>query len=408
MDSIAAPTVPGWASPPPRRRPIPALTGLRFLAALHVIIYHEAPDHIRNPPRLIGNFLNTGHIAVGLFFVLSGFILVYNYAPGVDKRASSTHDFLVARFARIYPVYLLGVFLALPRFWQVIGAQLPLKESLARVGSVTGASLLLIQSWFPSMAYELNGPGWSLSAEAFFYVTFPLTLLIVMSTFVRKHWIGFTAVLWASSLAIVAAVYAWAPSGHTWLHIDQPTTWLVLVYAPLFRLPEFIIGMVMGAAFLQNDVRWSSHATTFSQIGAIAIASLIGLLTLSPYLPDIPLHTSLLTPLFGIIIVCLAVGNGYATKVLSRPIMVLLGEASYSMYILHRPLHTWLRGIDIATGMELHSSRAWLPVYLLFVCSVSVLVLRYIEEPARVYVRRRFSRSAASIVAPAKALVDAS
>ena len=208
-----------------RRRPIPALTGLRFLAALFIVVYHEAPDHIPHPPRLIGNFLDAGHVSVGLFFVLSGFILVYNYAPAVGRRQRSPRSFLVARFARIYPVYLLGIALALPRFWQTVHESLTVRSSLVHTSTVTGASLLLIQSWFPSMAYQLNGPGWSLSAEAFFYLTFPFTMLVVMSQYARRHWVVFAIVLWASSLAAIIATYAYVPGVQNWLHLSRQTTW---------------------------------------------------------------------------------------------------------------------------------------------------------------------------------------
>src|SRR3954451_12303223 len=87
-----------------------ALTGLRFVAAAHVVGYHYLRQAFSTAPAALQNVLAGGDAAVSLFFVLSGFILTYTYveqAPRLGARA-----FWGARFARIYPVYLLA-FLAI-------------------------------------------------------------------------------------------------------------------------------------------------------------------------------------------------------------------------------------------------------------------------------------------------------
>jgi peptidoglycan/LPS O-acetylase OafA/YrhL len=87
------------------------LTGLRFFAALYVVLFHQettfAAGHHFSKPLL--TFLGHGYLAVSLFFVLSGFVLTYNYADRWSETRFS--KFLLSRFARIYPVYALTLLL---------------------------------------------------------------------------------------------------------------------------------------------------------------------------------------------------------------------------------------------------------------------------------------------------------
>jgi len=85
--------------------PIKSLTSLRFFAAIYVVLFHESanPGHFVFFP-LAARFVASGYTAVTLFFVLSGFILAYNYG-----RIRSRKEFWISRFARIYPVYFLSL-----------------------------------------------------------------------------------------------------------------------------------------------------------------------------------------------------------------------------------------------------------------------------------------------------------
>jgi len=161
-------------SPGRARNPsLPALTGIRFFAAFYVVLTHSLP-WIKNRvslPLPIANFFSNGYLAVCLFFLLSGFILSYTYsglAPGVQNYAK----FWEARFARIYPVYLFSLLLALPFQFHT----LTLKSTVA--------VLLMVQAWnplHPEMSGAWNYPAWSLSVEAFFYLCFPFIQMRIAS-----------------------------------------------------------------------------------------------------------------------------------------------------------------------------------------------------------------------------------
>lgn len=111
----------------PARKRLPALTGLRLLAALYVVSFHYAPPLSQG----FDVFTSAGYSAVSLFFILSGFVLAYNH---IDmERDAITVDrgrFWLSRFARVYPAYLLALALMAPVF---ISSMMENTESNLRV-----------------------------------------------------------------------------------------------------------------------------------------------------------------------------------------------------------------------------------------------------------------------------------
>src|SRR3954471_5489435 len=98
---------------PAANRPrLPALTSLRFFAALHVVTFHLYSIRVTDGPAWYRNLSSVGYAGVGLFFVLSGFILVYTYAG----RPWTMRTFWLTRVARIYPAYLFSLFVTAPSF----------------------------------------------------------------------------------------------------------------------------------------------------------------------------------------------------------------------------------------------------------------------------------------------------
>src|ERR1035437_1893487 len=94
---------------------LPSLTGLRFFLALWVVVFHlTSPGGPLGPtvatsPAWICGLVRTGYVAVGVFFVVSGFVLSYNYPLGRRWSSREMASFGIARFARIYPAYFLGL-----------------------------------------------------------------------------------------------------------------------------------------------------------------------------------------------------------------------------------------------------------------------------------------------------------
>src|SRR3981081_1549231 len=145
-----------------------ALNGLRFLAALAVVIYHYGTKVEGYPriPGIIKDFINLGPTAVSFFFILSGFVLAYRQLHG-SSRIQTAGEFYWARFARLYPAYLLAFLLFLPIALQKYILS-PSHTIAGRHTFILSAvlSFLMLQSWTP-LAQAWNGPSWSLSVEGF-------------------------------------------------------------------------------------------------------------------------------------------------------------------------------------------------------------------------------------------------
>ena len=94
---------------------LPALTSLRFLAALHVVMFHLHALKIYEGSGWYHRTALIGYVGVSLFYVLSGFILVYTYGG----RELKIGKFWQARFARVYPAYLFSLVLTAPGFFYV-------------------------------------------------------------------------------------------------------------------------------------------------------------------------------------------------------------------------------------------------------------------------------------------------
>lgn len=367
-----------------RREQLQALTGLRFIAAIYVVIYHATPEKML--AGTVKTVIQSGHIGVGLFFVLSGFILAYNYLGdrGMDRR-----DFWVARLARVYPVYVLGLLVALPHFMHDMLAGYTIPPSQA--AAVIAASTTLVQSWFPYTACHLNCPGWSLSVEALFYLAFPL-LAIPMARLSNRQLLGSAALSYVMTLAIIivfailgADILNWGQS------VGLPA---IMKYNPLLRLPEFVMGMALGGLFLRRrrsaDALNSAH-TSQTTARWLELAAIGGLAAAILFMPDAIRKFflgGLLAPLFAALVYALAFESGPIARFLRLPLLVLLGEASYALYILHLPLMRYWATFVNVVGMDLHSASSF-AAYLVLVIAASILTLRFFEEPARRFVRER-------------------
>ena len=345
--------------------------------------------------RLIGS----GQMAVSLFFVLSGFILVYNYSPDDVRTRRGRRSFYAARVARIYPVYLLGIAAGAPRFIQLQWIAAHNWNDFASATAFTVVtSLLMLQSWVPRLAFLLDWPSWSVSAEIFFYALFPFLLPLLYRVWVRRHWMLSGVIVWIVGVVLVLSSRAYLVNLAVKGVIGQEVAWNAVIYSPILRLPEFLLGMIIGAAVTSGEVRIAFK--TLNRLCWGVVVTIICILASPIQLPLVLSHTNLLAPLFAILVLTLAMGDNFFTKLLSLPSVVLLGEASYAMYVLHVPIHAWMRGTDLVAGTHLYKSVAWIPLYISTVVIVSVVVLRLIENPMRKYILRQMPCRPSRVAVP--------
>jgi peptidoglycan/LPS O-acetylase OafA/YrhL len=349
-----------------------ALTSIRFFAALWVVLFHLR--QILPLPVFLRPVIDRGYVGVSLFFMLSGFILTYNYLP----RDFTHADFWRARFARIWPMYMVGLALGLPAFVHSVT-----HRGVPGVSSAL-ASLTLTQAWNSKTAVAWNAPGWSLSCEVFFYLLFPSTLAVGVSIFKNHPWKSLTSV-WLLSIA-APLLYLWiSPEGV--VSPESHAAWLTVVrFNPLIRFPEFVLGVILGVIYL--------HGFRLPRPRIAVIASLVAILTVlvaGKSLPYPLFHNGLLAPLFALIIVGLAAddcGLGF-------PALLLLGEASYSLYIIHSPALSWLKALFDLLHITL-SGRTFGTIFLAVSVVASVCTYKLIELPAKSHLYGRRTRRPSS------------
>lgn len=361
----------------PSRPRLPALTSLRFFAAFHVLLFHTQAMGAVFGPLWFQKLSSIGYVGVSFFFVLSGFILVYTYAG----KPVNAQDFWRARFARVYPAYAFALLLAMPFF--IFAVQHPneiripfMAFEAAHVKAAAVLEIVLLQAWVPPAALSWNAVGWSLSVEAFFYLLFPL-LLVRYVRLTRKQLFAIIVVCWLASNLISVSYTVLRPDGIINPDANVYTSWMNAVkFFPVARLPEFLMGMAAGFIFL-GSTRNHRNALPLIVGGAAAVGIVA---VFSNRIPYAIIHTALLSPAFAAIIYGVALRPRWVSFLENRA-LVLFGDASYSMYLIHSNIvfsvfHT-------SKGEVRNASFAGLALCLAIVLAFSILIYRFIEEPAR-------------------------
>ncbi len=353
-----------------------ALTGLRFAAAAMIVVHHaRSVFGFLNAP--VGDLpLNTG---VSFFFVLSGFILAHVYSsldePGAVRR------FFSARIARVWPAHL---------FTFLVVVLLHLGHGMRETTAVGFANATMLHAIVPMAGYyfSFNSVSWSISTEFFFYLAFPF----LISRFAKSWWwkmlLSFATV---SALLFICARFGVAKAANAApFQIDRAG---LLYISPLARIAEFILGMTAAQIWKSRLKTWkgSLWAGTALEIGvvAICIAGIVGLSSrtaLSHIFGENAaayLRFAGAAPAFAMLIAVFACQRGCLSRFFGTRGLVLLGEISFSVYLLHT---IFLERSSKWLSHLVHSgwSEGWLFAGFWMVLIASAwLVWRGVERPAR-------------------------
>ena len=349
-----------------------SLTGLRFIAAFYVFLFHI---HLRWPLTYnpyLKNIVGQGAIGMSLFFMLSGFVLAYRYTD----LQTPWRDYLVNRFARIYPIYLVAAFVTIP--WIAIsfsGNLFEISRELGKLTLLVVSNIFLIQAWFPQFFdFWNNGGSWSISVEAFCYLMLPL-LLPLLVKLTGKIVILMLIVFWL--LAAIPGL-----SAELFGTKDFP-----IFYAmPIFRLPEFLIGVCI---FLAMRLGYKSKSRAFAQMVVLGI--FIGYLGLfGDKMPIFVGHNWITIPVIAFMIFSLANSKGFIAYLLSSRIFVWLGKISYCFYSFQVLLILFLiqyhDSIVISYPIFTDNRVLGLIAFMILIV-MSTLGFYLIEEPARKWIR---------------------
>jgi len=376
---------------------IRALSGLRIVAAVWVVLFHYRPLLAEAAPGVrsaLAPVLNAGAQGVDLFFILSGFVLTWNYLQRMGESWStrSTLRFLWLRLARVWPVYLVTMHLAaaFAVFTLYVG-RFPMPPDV--IGSLNALSwikqVLLVQLWFQPFfdGSSWDGPAWSISAEWLAYLLFGGLVLVVFRI---------ASVTRARGLMWLAVAAALAPTLLLLAHgvFYTPWSWLPRI------VMQFTAGALACAAVrrLQLSER-SRRAAGLAALG-LGVAIVGGLYLLDTYPPGEMLDAGgLIDVLFVPLVITLSVGAGTLPALLSTSVMVYLGHISFGLYMVHEIVHTvWNWAVQQFAIVLTPSWPAKFAVLGLILAAglVAAVLYHVVEEPARRWMRRMVDKPRAA------------
>lgn len=344
-------------------RHLDALTGIRGIAAWGVVLYHIRLSLTGIlPPEIIAG-LAKGYLAVDLFFILSGFVIWYNYAARIGGGGwVEARLFLWRRFARVWPLHgaILAAFAGLAALLLATGrdasgyplAELPLH-------------LLLVQNWGLTGELSWNHPAWSISTEFAAYLLFPLLA-------VALRWERVPSWLLAVLVLVLAAGLHWwfALNGHPGLGDDIPAMGLV----------RCLIGFAMGCLMCQLWQRWRDEPSA-GFLAVLALAAIV-VAARSLMLPE----TTWVPLAFFAMLLTLALGRGGIVRLLASKPLVWLGEVSYSTYLAHFLLFILYKLAFVDSSLQL--GWAGLAGFLALVLAASAGLYYGLEKPAQRWLNR--------------------
>ncbi|MCE9601946.1 MAG: acyltransferase [Gemmatimonadetes bacterium] len=363
-----------------RRDHVRPLTSLRFLAALWVLLHHALP---RGAPGSITETVGaSGWLGVSLFFVLSGFLLMLRYAPTGALRGPR-RDFWLERVARLAPTYVLSLAFAGALFVRDARVE---HFSDGRIAGIVASVLTVQQAWRPETACSWNCPAWSLSVESWFYLIFPFLAVVVGAWMLRGNRVIRGSAVLGLALAASAVVFLRL--------VDLSADWVLPVYSlsPLARWPEFLAGIALGGML----GGWTpTSRRPGSALLVAGSAWIVATILLRAPLEASRIHL-LPAALPGFVLVIAGTWGLRAHKVplLGSATLVLLGEASYALYLFHAPLHGYvLAMVNRVVGRGYDASWWLFTGYTALAIGLAVLLHLRFELPWRGRLRTRFGLS---------------
>lgn len=332
-----------------------SLASLRFVFTFLVFLHHI--DVLQDA---------LGH---AFFYALSGFILSYVYAERFAEQKISLSRFLKLRLSRLYPLYVLTLLAAIPLSLGLLAS------NAAQWTLQFVANLFMLQSFIPNAEYyfSFNSLGWSISDLFFFYTLFPV-LLLGFRKYTHRIIYGVFALFFLFILSLMCIIPQ--ELQHWFFYIN-----------PLLRLFDFALGMLLyqllnKASFGRFDSRF-----TWYEIGSLIL--LVIFYASAALFPKVLRYSVYYwLPMLAVIGV-FAQQKGALSKLLSKPLFLILGNLSFGFYLWHQLILRYARRVvnhfEITiVDWQFYSLSFML---ILLVCYVSY---RFFELPMKQKLRRHF------------------
>lgn len=364
---------------------IKALTGLRIVAAVWVVLFHFRPMLADASPDFLDALapvLNCGAQGVDLFFILSGFVLAWNYLDRMGRTWSTraTAHFLWLRLARVWPVYLVTLHLA--ALWVIFTLHVGHVPS-PDVADFTATSylrqVLLVQLWFQPFfdGSSWDGPAWSISAEWLAYVLFGVLVLVIFRMTHATRARNLTVLACAATLPPIVLLLV---SGQFY----TPWSWLPRI------VTQFTAGALACAAVrrLRLTDRARRGAGYLSLLLAVAMVATMYWFDTHP-ISGVSDSGGLVDVLFIPLVIALVVGVGGLPRLLSTRLLVYGGKISFCLYMVHELVHTaWGWAVEQFELTPRDFPWKYNVVGLLAIAAgAAILLYHLVEEPGRRWMR---------------------
>jgi peptidoglycan/LPS O-acetylase OafA/YrhL len=369
----------------PTHRYLSNLTPLRGIAALWVVVFHFS--------EIIAKFVSTdrsllltkGYLMVDLFFIMSGFIIYHVYHESFISGISVSRfrQFIVARFARVYPLHfvtlLLVIVITVPMFgWDPVFGN----------PRAIPTNLLLIHSFGIHNSFNWNVPSWSISAEWWAYMVFPVLAVFIY----RKGRIALTLLALFALLSYLSIMY-WLPR----VNIFEPTLPhrqnldVTFDWGFLRGLAGFICGILIYKVYETGKL------VKLFQKDVAAVMVMIACVLCMHF----GWNDGLDIILFILLVFVFTVNNGRLHVLCNSGIAQYLGKISYSIYLMQFfpliPLWAGIKLPGLIYDANSASTSFWIGVgycliYILLVIGVASLSYFTIEKPCRKYINARWGK----------------
>jgi len=357
------------------RDEILALTGIRALAAAWVVGFHFCGALSLLFPK-VGGILTacfrSGRLGVDLFFLLSGFIIAYNYQDQLHPfRLTKYKEFLWARLARLYPVHLFTLLACLGLYWgaNIVGAHLNTQETNWGAWDFAG-NIFMVHAWTYHGHLNWNYPSWSISCEWLAYLCFPL-----LAAFVSLGWRR--PVLWLFVILLLV--------GYLGLNLIE---WSGLHWMFMGIAFEFPAGVCLCQLYRLDNSDSDPVRSPLQPIAVLALGAMMVAISIFNF-TDI-----WLIPLLGFMLYAIATGpHGILSRLLACRFACYWGRVSYSLYMTHAITSMVMsRFLPLSSfqGRSLMIRLGACGFYFGCLAAAAALTYHTIEEPARRRMRHFF------------------
>jgi len=345
---------------PPKKK-LELVQAFRGLAALLVVLFHTSElTHRKFNQDSLSNIFHFGSAGVDFFFVLSGFIIYFIHRTDLGHR-DKLKPFLVKRLIRVYPMYWVVTLTLLPIYFLIPSFGLGDERN---VSNIIKSLLLLPQKHLPVLIV-----GWSLSYEVFFYLVFSFAIFLnkKLAKFIIFSWLSITLAVWLLELRGFQVKYFWLTFIFNSHNLEFALGCLSAYLVSRNTLPRNRLFLILGILlFILFGICDNYNLINVSNKIVYGIPSMLIILGAS----SLDISKSVKVP----------------------PLFLYLGDASYSIYLVHYPCLSSL--IKVATVVNLgHLIGYFSTISLIIIITLGVGLISYycIEKPLLVFSRKKIS-----------------